>query len=146
MERQMANIMLMLQRWSQMLRYKIAVTTQQRKIKILVRNVGERIWALTMPEQQSQVFLVVGADVEEQSGTLAGPEAQGDIFCSQGHVSVYGWGQGTAAAPVELIRHLFFEDVADGCSRLKAGWNLWSGGDDVKRFNYKQESQQLPYL
>lgn len=43
-------------------------------------------------EQQSQVLSVVRADVEKQSGTLAGPEAQGDIFCSQGHVRVDGGG------------------------------------------------------
>lgn len=69
-----------------------------------------------LAEQQSQVLSVVGADEEQQSGTLAGPEAQGDVFCSQGHVRVDGGGQG-AAAPVQLVA----ESVADGCSRLEAG-------------------------
>lgn len=72
-------------------------------------------------EQHCQVLLVVGANVEEQSRTLTGSEAQGDIFCSQGHVRVYGGGQETAAASVELVYQLFFEDVDDGCSRLEAG-------------------------
>lgn len=67
-------------------------------------------------QQQSQVLSVVGADKEQQSGTLAGPEAQGDVFCSQGHVRVDGGGQ-SAAAPVQLVA----EGVADGCSRLEAG-------------------------
>lgn len=61
-------------------------------------------------EQQNQVLPAVRAHVEEQSGTLAGPEAQGDVLCSQGRVR-----QG-AAAPVRLL-----EGVADGCSRLEAG-------------------------
>lgn len=51
-------------------------------------------------EQQGQVLSAVGGDVEEQSWTLAGPEAQGDIFCSQGHVRVEGGGQDAAAAAV----------------------------------------------
>lgn len=72
-------------------------------------------------EQQCQVLLVVGANVDEQSRTLAGSEAQRDIFCSQVHVRVFGGGQETAAASVELVHQLFFEDVVDGSSRLEAG-------------------------
>lgn len=34
-----------------------------------------------LAEQHSKVLSVVGADVQEQSRTLAGPEAQGHIFC-----------------------------------------------------------------
>lgn len=71
-------------------------------------------------EQQSQVLPVIGADEEEQSGTLAGPEAQGDVFCSQAHVRDDGGGQG-AAAPVQLVQHRLLEGVADGRSRLEAG-------------------------
>lgn len=37
-------------------------------------------------EQQRQVLPLVGAHIEEQSRTLVGPEAQGDIFCFQRHV------------------------------------------------------------
>lgn len=37
-------------------------------------------------EQQNQVLPLEGAHVEEQSRTLVGPEAQGDIFVSQRHV------------------------------------------------------------
>lgn len=89
----------------------------------IVIHADQRIWALTMSvEQQRQVLLVVGANVEEQSWTLAGSEAQGDIFCSQGHVRVDGGGQEPTAAPVELsCFQLFFEDVADGRFRLEAG-------------------------
>lgn len=68
-------------------------------------------------EQQSQVLSAVGADVEEQSRTLAGPEAQGDIFCSQGQVRVDRGGQdAAAAAPVQLVQHRLLEGVADRCS------------------------------
>lgn len=67
-------------------------------------------------EQQSQVLSAVGADVEEQSRTLAGPEAQGDIFCSQGQVRVDRGGQDAAAAPVQLVQHRLLEGVADRCS------------------------------
>lgn len=49
-------------------------------------------------EQQSQVLSAVGGDVQEQSWILAGLEAQGDIFCSQGYVRVGGGGQDAAAA------------------------------------------------
>lgn len=65
-------------------------------------------------EQQSEVLSVVRADEEEQSWTLAGPEAQGDVFCSQSHVGVNGGRQSTAA----LVQHQLLEGVADGCSRL----------------------------
>lgn len=69
-------------------------------------------------EQQNQVLSAVGADVEEQSRTLASPEAQGDIFCSQGQVRVDRGGQdaAAAAAPVQLVQHRLLEGVADRCS------------------------------
>ena len=34
-------------------------------------------------DKQDQVFMVKRADTEQQSGTLTGPEAQGDVFSSQ---------------------------------------------------------------
>ena len=70
-------------------------------------------------EQQSQVLSVGGANIKKQSGTLAGPEAQGDVFCSQGHVREDGGRKG-ASAPVRLIPRLLLESVADGGSRLEA--------------------------
>ena len=70
-------------------------------------------------EQHSQVLSVGGADVEQQRGTLIGPEAQGDVLCSQGHGG--GDGGGHAAAPAWPGRRLLLEGVGDGGPRLEAG-------------------------
>lgn len=69
-------------------------------------------------DEQGQVFPVERVDVEQQSRTLTGPEAQGDVFSSQRHIRVDGGRQGTAV-PAQFIRLL--EDVGDGRGRLKAG-------------------------
>lgn len=72
--------------------------------------------------EQGQVLSVVGADVEQHSRTLVGPEAQGDVLSSQRHVGVDG-GRQSAAVPAQLVRLL--EGVADGRLRLEAGRHLW---------------------
>lgn len=61
-------------------------------------------------DEHSQVFSVVGADVEQQSWTLVRPEAQRDVLCSQRHLRVDG-GRQSAAVPAQLIGLL--EGVAD---------------------------------
>lgn len=40
-------------------------------------------------DKQDQVFPVERADIEQQSWTLTGPEAQGDVLSSQRHVGVH---------------------------------------------------------
>lgn len=72
-------------------------------------------------DEQCEVFPVERADVEQQSRTLEGPEAQGDVLSSQSHVGVDGR-RLAAAVPAQLVR--LFEDVGDGHSRLKAGRHL----------------------
>lgn len=69
-------------------------------------------------DEQGQVFPVEGVDVEQQSRTLTGAEAQGDVFSSQRHIRVDGRRQGIAV-PAQFIGLL--DDVGDGCCRLKAG-------------------------
>ncbi len=61
-------------------------------------------------DEQGQVLSVVRADVEQQSRTLVGPEAQGDVLSSQRRVRVDG-GRQSAAVPAQLVRLL--EGVAD---------------------------------
>lgn len=68
-------------------------------------------WVITiLVEQERQVLSLVGANVEEQSRTLVGPEAQEDIFSSQCPIREDG-------------RRM--EAVAEGRPRLKDGWNLF---------------------
>lgn len=69
-------------------------------------------------DEQDQVFPVERVNVEQQSRTLTGPEAQGDVFSSQRHIGVDGGRQGTTV-PAHFIGLL--EDVGDGRGRLKAG-------------------------
>lgn len=100
-----------------MLRYLCAVLKQAGKRGLKFDTNIYRMSVLTvLVEQQSQVLSVVGADVEEESWTLVSPEAQRDVFCSQGHVRVEGGGGGGhgTGAPVRLVHHLLLEDVADG--------------------------------
>lgn len=65
-----------------------------------------------LAEQHSQVLSVEGADVQEESRTLAGPEPQGHVFCFEGYIGVGGGRDGAAVAPVQLV-HLLAEGVAD---------------------------------
>lgn len=62
-------------------------------------------------EEQCEVFSVERVDVEQQSRTLQGPEAQRDVFSSQRHVGVDGRWPTAAAVPAQLVR--LFEDVGD---------------------------------
>ena len=63
-------------------------------------------------------------DVEQQSRTLEGPEAQRDVLSSWPHVR--GDGRRRSAAAAQLIR--FLEDVGDGHRGREAGRNLWKVG------------------
>ena len=54
-------------------------------------------------DEQRQMLLVVGGDVEKKGGALPGPEAQGDVFSPQCDLAVDGRGQGTGV-PALLIR------------------------------------------
>lgn len=69
-------------------------------------------------DEKSQVLPVERADVEQQSRTLTGPEAQGDVLSSQSRIRVDGGGQG-AAVPAQFIGLL--EGVGDRRGRHKAG-------------------------
>lgn len=40
--------------------------------------------------EQGQILPEVRVDIEQQSRTLAGPEAQGDVFSSQCHIRIDG--------------------------------------------------------
>lgn len=71
-----------------------------------------------MVDQQGQVFPVERVDIEQQSGTLACSEDQGNIFSSQCRVRVDG-GRPSTAVPAQFI--WLVEDVGDGCCRLKGG-------------------------
>ena len=62
-------------------------------------------------DEQGQVLPVERVNVEQQSRTLTGPEAQGDVFSFQRHIRVDGGRQG-AAVPAEFIGLL--EVVGDG--------------------------------
>lgn len=63
-------------------------------------------------DEQGQILPVERVNVEQQSRTLTGPEAQGDVFSFQCHIRVDGGRQG-AAVPAEFIGLL--EVVGDGC-------------------------------
>lgn len=68
-------------------------------------------WVITiLVEQERQVLSLVGANVEEQSRTLIGPEAQGDVFSSQCPIREDG-------------RRI--KIVAEGRPWLEDGWNLF---------------------
>lgn len=69
-------------------------------------------------DEQGHVLSVERVDVEQQSRTLAGPEAQEDVFSFQRHIGVDGRRQGTAV-PAQFVGLL--EDVGNGCCRFKAG-------------------------
>lgn len=73
-------------------------------------------------DKQDQVFPVERVDIEQQSWTLSGPEAQGDVLSSQCHVGVHRGRWGTAV-PAPFMGLL--EDVGDGCGRLEVGRHLW---------------------
>ncbi len=80
---------------------------------MVVKKKGKQIYfkVLTMfIDEQGQVFLVERGDVEQQSWTLTGPEAQGDVFSFQRHIRVDGGRQSTAV-PTQIIGLL--EDVGD---------------------------------
>ena len=63
-------------------------------------------------DEQGQIFPVERVDVEQQSRTLTGPEAQGDVFSSQRQIGVDGGRRG-AAVSAQFIGLL--EVVGDGC-------------------------------
>lgn len=69
-------------------------------------------------DEQGQIFPVERVDIEQQSRTLTGPEAERDILSPQRHVGVDGGRQGTAV-PARLIGLL--EVVGDGCGGPEAG-------------------------
>lgn len=73
-------------------------------------------------DEQDQVLSVERVDVEQQSWTLTGPEAQGDVFFSQCDTRADGWGHGAA---VSALLIWVLDDVGDGCCGLKAGRKFW---------------------
>ena len=74
-------------------------------------------------EDQRQVLPVVGrGGVEEQSGALAGPEAQGHLLPPQGQGGERGGGQG-ALVPTRVPG--LSEGVAHRGGRREAGRQLW---------------------
>lgn len=75
--------------------------------------------------EQGQILPEVRVDVEQQSRTLAGPEAQGDVFSSQCHIRVDGERRDTV---VQTKFRGLLQDVRDGRAWLKVGCNLWELG------------------
>ena len=74
-------------------------------------------------DEHCQVLLVVGGgDVKEQSRSLAGSEAQGDLLSPQGQGGEGGGGQGALVPP--LVPRLS-EGVAHRCARHEDGRQLW---------------------
>lgn len=66
-------------------------------------------------EQQGQILCAVGGDVEQQRRTVAGPEAERDVLCSQRGVRVDGGAHDAAAAAAAVSSH-FLKHVAEGRS------------------------------
>lgn len=89
------------------------LNTHQRNPQLLQNKSLDCLLLTVLIDEQSQILSVVGADIEQQSRTLARPETQGDVLSSQGHVTVDGGRQSTAV-PDELIWLL--EGVADRCT------------------------------
>lgn len=75
--------------------------------------------------EQGQILPEVRVDVEQQSRTLAGPEAQGDVFSSQCHIRVDGEWWDTV---VQTKFRRLLQVVREGCAWLKVGCNLWELG------------------
>lgn len=73
-------------------------------------------------DEEYQILSVERADVEQQSRTLSGPEAHGDVFSRQRGLRLQGRGQDGRFSLLQLTGLL--EDVGDGCRRLKVGRNL----------------------
>jgi len=73
-------------------------------------------------DEQGQGLPVGGADVEQQSRTPIGPEAQGHVLGPRRGVGGDG-GRPAAGVPARLVRPL--EGVADGGPRCEAGRHLW---------------------